>query len=160
MTASQFFIVLTPIVGLFFFSVICLFAYKVRPEDGPPAPEALRPLTKTCILIIRSTFVYAAGLLALHRAWAIYLILALEYSQDPGIRGNIGIGLMVADPWGILFTLGPVITIEWFTGIQLVSDRMLPAFYMFFSAVIDGFFIRLLWGRARHAFLRPPEEIG
>lgn len=157
MTASQFFAILTPVVGLFFFSVICLFAYKVRPGDGPPAPGDPRPLTRTCLLM-RSSFLYAAGLLVLHRAWAVYLILALEYSNDPGARGGIGMGLMVFDPWGILLTLGPVITIEWFTGIQLVSDRMLPAFYMLFSAVIDGLIIRLLWGRAREAFVRPPEE--
>ncbi|HBE89471.1 MAG TPA: hypothetical protein DDW67_10075 [Elusimicrobia bacterium] len=157
MTAVQFFAILTPVVGLFFFSVICLFAYTVRPEDGPPAPKAPRPLTKTCVLI-RSAFVYAAGLLALHRAWAVYMILALEYSRDPGAMGSIGMGLMVFDPWGILLTLGPVITIDWFTGVQLVSDRMLPAFYMLFSTIIDGILIRLLWTRARRAFVRPPEE--
>ncbi|MDT8285840.1 MAG: hypothetical protein RQ748_01920 [Elusimicrobiales bacterium] len=157
MTANQFFAVLTPAVLLFLFSILYIFAHKARREDGPPAPAEPRPLTRTCVLI-RSAFVYAAGILVLHRAWAVLLILALEYSGDPGARGNIGMGLLVADPWGILLTLGPVITIGWFTGNQPVSDQMLPAFYMLFSTIIDGLFIRLLWTRSRHAFVRPSEE--
>lgn len=157
MTANQFFSILTPAALVFFFALLYIFAHKRRPEDGPPPHDSPRPLTRACIFI-RSAFVYTAGLLVIHRAWAVYLILALEYSQDPGSKGNIGMGLMVFDPWGILLTLGPVITIGWFTGNQPVSDQMLPAFYMLFSTIIDGFFIRMLWRRARHAFVRPPEE--
>lgn len=154
MTPNQFFAILIPVILLFLFSLLYVFAHKRRPEDGPPPHDAPRPLTRTCVLI-RSAFVYAAALLVLHRAMAIFMILAMEYGRVPG--GDIGMGLVVFDPWGILLTLGPVITIGWFTGHQPVSDQMLPAFYILFSAVIDGFFIRLLWRRARHAFVRQPE---
>jgi hypothetical protein len=157
MTAGQSFAILTPVAGLLLFSVLYLFARKVRPEDAPPSPGEPRPLTRTCLLV-RSAFVYSAGVLALHRAWVIYLVLALEQSQDPGAKGSIGMGLAMFDPWGILLTLGPVMTVGWLTGSQPVSDRMLPAFYILFSTIIDGLFIRLLWRRARHALVRPPEE--
>lgn len=168
MTAPQFLIIVILAAALLAFGLNYILENRPEPQRPRSAGEAApseKPADpersarqKRRDFFTRLMFIFWTVCLVAHRAWIIYLALALDASSSSDAKGALGMGIAMFDPLGILVVLGGSLAFKGVTGLDLWPEKDLSTLYMGGTIVMDSLIIYFLWRCSRHAFIKTEKE--